>query len=226
MGQSASAIRKAAEAAEEAEKIKLEERLQILERMITGRLRNAKNNILAGQRNDEEIHAGIIVEELQHISIVETEKGSDDIKGAVDDFFSGNFMKGIGDIVSLTVSTILGNESVGEYESTDMFIVWHNNALLRYDLYTYRWNFSSKGGVIENTEGVTGAFMCKRVIDLTQTDPQVLTWAISRQAAITGIDASSMIDSAMKILEKIVDFKAKIRMTEAAAGQSDEMPRS
>jgi hypothetical protein len=222
MGQSASAIRKAATEKDDDERTRIEERLQILEKMIMGRLHIAKNNILAGQRNDKEIHAGVVVEELQHISIVETEKGSDDIKKAVDDFFSVQFMKVIGEIVSLTVSTILGNESVGEYESTDMFIVWHNNALLRYDLYTYRWNFAAKG-IIEQTEGVTGAFMCKRVIDLTKTDPQVLTWALSRQAAVANVEATSMIDGALKILEKVVDFKATIRKIEAAAGESGEM---
>ena len=70
---------------------------------------------------------------------------------------------------------------MGEYETTpDMFIVWTidnrggtNNALFRCDAYYYRWNFVSQG-VINGAERVV-----KR--DLTKTDPQVLTWAISKQ---------------------------------------------
>ena len=62
-----------------------------------------------------------------------------------------------------------------------MFIVWSDNALLRCDTYYYRWNFVSKS-VINEIEGVTGCLLMKRVIDITKTDPQVLTWAITRMA--------------------------------------------
>ena len=36
--------------------------------------------------------------------------------------------------------------------------------------------------VINETEGATGVLLVKRVIDLTKTDPQVLTWAITDMA--------------------------------------------
>ena len=47
--------------------------------------------------------------------------------------------------VQLGANTVLGNTSIGEYETTDMFIVWSNNALLRCDAYYYYWNFATKG---------------------------------------------------------------------------------
>ena len=133
-------------------------------------------------------------------------------------FFDKNYMKGLSGIFKTAIDTVLGNASVGEYESTDMFIVWHNNALLRYDIYCYRWNFSAPG-VIVDTEGVTGSFMCKRVVDLTKTDPQVLTWAITRQAKDSDA-ASEDIDTAMKMLDKVIDFKIKLKQKEA--GKEDE----
>jgi len=47
--------------------------------------------------------------------------------------------------------------------------------------------------------------MMKRVVDLTKTDPQVLTWAISRQAQILNKKekASEMIDKAIAIIKKV-----------------------
>ena len=221
MGQSAAKIReqtRASEEMQEEEKAKIEERLQILERMIKGRLNTVKENILAGERNDQEIHSGKVVEELQNITIVQSQEAGS-IKDAVSDFFDGHFMKGLQAVLDTAIDAVLGNASIGEYESSNMFIVWHNNALLRCDVYTYRWNFANKG-VIDNCEGVTGAFMCKRAIDMTKTDPQVLTWAVSRQAAALNMEAGSLIDSAMKTLNKVISFEANLRATEAAAGES------
>ena len=85
-----------------------------------------------------------------------------------------------------------------------MFIVWTDNALLRLDAYFYRWNFTSSQ-VITNVEGVSGVVMMKRVIDITKTDPQVLTWAISRQAQFLGRkeEAGEMISKAIAILKKV-----------------------
>ena len=56
----------------------------------------------------------------------------------------------------------------------------------------YRWNFLSKG-VIDQVDGAVGILMVHRVIDITKTDPQVLTWAISCQASLFG-DETKAID--------------------------------
>ncbi|CAB4033721.1 Hypothetical predicted protein, partial [Paramuricea clavata] len=101
---------------------------------------------------------------------------------------------------------------VGEYESTDMFIVWSDNAILRCDTYYYRWNFVSKS-VINEVEGVTGCLLMKRVIDITKTDPQVLTWAITRMADRFNNaaeekpgDSEDVINEALKVLKNVVTF--------------------
>ena len=113
---------------------------------------------------------------------------------------------------------------MGEYESNDMFIVWSSNALLRCDAYYYRWNFVSKE-VISDTEGVVGILLVKRVIDITKTDPQVLTWAISEQAARHGLhqdEIDGLVSSGLKTLEKVAAFQKKLRSIEAGAGTGEE----
>lgn len=212
MGKSVSKIRDEARAAGTEDRQRMEERLQILERMVTSRIQVQKSHLLAGERGNQEIHSGTIVEAFQQVNIVLTSQPSPELSGAIDEFFSGQYMKGLGRLVHLAVATVLGNSSMGEYETSEMFIVWTDNALLRYDIYCYRWNFAFKG-VVEDTEGVVGILLFKRVIDLTKTDPQVITWAISRQASVLGKEKEieGMIDEAMKILEKIVGFQSKLK---------------
>jgi hypothetical protein len=181
MGKNISRLRKELTYSQNEEKQNFEERLHILERMIQQRLDLEKAAILNGERNDQQIDTGTIVSLHKMVFIKTEEHESDEIKKVVRQLFSGDFIGGLESIVQSGAETVLGNDSAGEYESTDMFIVWSDNALLRCDTYYYRWNFVSKS-VINEIEGVTGCLLMKRVIDITKTDPQVLTWAITRIA--------------------------------------------
>jgi hypothetical protein len=64
------------------------------------------------------------------------------------------------------------------------------------------------------------------VIDLTKTDPQVLTWAITRMAdrlkdetdgqkPVAVVDSESVINGALKVLENVVKLQNKIKTVEA-----------
>ena len=93
-----------------------------------------------------------------------------------------------------------------------MLIMWGDNALLGCDVYCYRWNFSSEG-VIEKVDGAIGILLLQRVVDMTKTDPQVLTWAISRQAGAQGKEdqADAMIDHATVMIKKIAHFQKELK---------------
>ena len=134
-------------------------------------------------------------------------KTNPDLQDAITDFFGGtkdSVLSGFAKIIKGGVDAVLGNSSMGQHEGTNMFIVWTDNALLRLDAYFYRWNFTSSQ-VITDVEGASGVIMMKRVIDLTKTDPQVLTWAISRQAQLLDKEeeTSEMIDKAISIITKV-----------------------
>ena len=237
MGQTASAARATLIEKQVAEKHAIEERCHILEKMLQARLEKQMEVILSGHRNDQEIDTGTIVQLVKQCRIIINEQTSDKIKDGIIDFFCADFIGGLENIVEGAADTVLMNESLGEYETTDMFIVWTANALLRCDAYYYRWNFASTE-VIKDTEGVAGILLVKRVIDLTKTDPQVLTWAITEQATraapknkqtneITDPDevqaeVKKMISAAMKVIESVVGMQAKVRQQEAGGGKSEE----
>ena len=202
----------------------------MLETMINQRLENEMNSILNGERNDQEIDTGTVVSfnKLVYMKLIEKEGAH--LKDAISEIFSGEFIAGLESIVKLGADTVLGNSAMGEYETTDMFIVWNENALLRCDAYYYRWNFVSHS-VIDKIEGVTGVLLIKRVIDLTKTDPQVLTWAITNMADRLNksqdkpekpVDPNKLINDALEVLENVIKFQAKIKSLEA--GGTPEKP--
>ncbi len=215
MGNSIAAARTQALAADQAEKAKMQEQLQILEKMLTSHLSKEMTDILAGERNDQEIHTGTVVQFHQQINIKMSSKEDQKISDSIHDFFSGDIMGGLEDLIEVGAQEVLGNSCMGEYETSDMFIVWNSNALLRCDAYYYRWNFSAKG-VIDEAEGCVGVLLVKRVINVTKTDPQVLCWAISEQAARTKPpgNADAMIASALKTLETVIEFQKKFQTKE------------
>ena len=217
MGQSISSIRNEAEIADEQEKQKMQERLQILEKMVDSHLDKELQHVVNGERGDQEIHAGTVVSHFKEVNVKMSNKESPDLDKAIDDFFDGAFLKRASKLLHLSVRSVLGNESMGEYEASSMFIVWNDNALVRCDAYCYRWNFASKG-VIENVEGAVGILLLQRVIDITKTNPQVLTWAISRQAAALGEEskASTMIDEATSVIKKVVAFQRDLKKLNAS----------
>ena len=209
MGQSISDLHNLTKATQE-QKQEFQQRLQILEKMIEERLETVKFEILNGEKNEQEIDTGTIVFSHKMVYIKTEAEESGEISKAIHQIFAGDFISGLESIVELGAEAVLGNDSMGEYESKDMFIVWTENALLRCDAYYYRWNFVSKS-VINDTEGVTGVLLVKREIDLTKTDPQVLTWAITRMVdrinnakvkPVKAVDPEKMINDAMKVLEK------------------------
>jgi len=189
------------------ERTKQEERMNLLEMMVNSRLENAKQNILSGERNDQQIHAGTIVEYTQQVNVALSTRVNPNLHEAIADFLGGTLegaISGFAKIIEVGVDAVLGNSSMGQHEGTNMFIMWTENALLRLDAYFYRWNFTSSE-VIKDVEGASGVIMMKRVIDLKNTDPQVLTWAISRQAQLLNKkeEAGNMIDGAIAIIKKV-----------------------
>ena len=210
MGQSIEKIRKEAKYNDDIDKREKEERLRVLEKMVKGHLSEEQTRIINGERGDQEIHSGTIVEEFKEVNLVLTSTPSEDLTGAIDSFFEGNFLGGLHKLVNLAIKAVLGNSSLGEYESSSMFIVWSHDALVRIDTYVYRWNFSSQS-VIDTVEGALGILMFQRVVDLTKTDPQVLTWAIARQSEALEVDPTTAIDNAIAVIKKAAELQLEVK---------------
>lgn len=132
------------------------------------------------------------------------------LQESIKSLFDGKFKDGIQKLVIAAIQAVLGNSSMGEHEGNSMFIVWSNNALMRLDTYYYRWNFSS-AGIIQGVEGVTGVIVMARIVDIGQTDPQVLTWAISKQASATNESAFDLLGEFITTIERVNDVQQAVQ---------------
>ncbi|WP_411023167.1 hypothetical protein, partial [Salmonella sp. s51228] len=102
-----------------------------------------------------------------------------DIDNTINEFFSGGIGKGVSDLIKIGVHSLLGDTSIGESESDDMIIIWHDNALLRCDAYYWKYSFSSKG-IVDVAENIFMVYCVKKVINTSKVDSDVLIYAISK----------------------------------------------
>ena len=145
------------------EKELIQQRLQILEKMINYHLDGFKNEILNGNRSDQETDNGMVLEIDRQINIKLGGRPSQDLVEALRNYLSqSNTEEGFIRDLHLALDPVLGDTSIGEHEGSNMFIVWSDHAILRLDVYCYRWNFSSME-TIEELEGASGTIIIKRV---------------------------------------------------------------
>ena len=190
------------------------EKLAMLEKMAHAQLESKVDTILHGKSDDEEIHKGKVVAKHQQIYCDASSK-PDQVENAIKDFFDGDLLEGAKNLILAGIDELLGNTSIGENESEDMIILWENNALLRVDVYYWKWNFSQKG-VVDVAENVLAMYCAKRVINPVEVDPNVLVWAITRMCVKKGMNNDEALDYIKSIMEKLKEVKEYIALPPAA----------
>lgn len=187
MGNPVSKIRKELEAnnyIDIHQRRKIEQRLQILERMVEWQIQARTTSMLshAGEKTVQQpvtdLPTGTIVKICHQVNIIDFAKRPQTLKNAIGNFFESEWEESLEKIIRHSSNGVLNNSAIGEYESTDMFIIRSFDTVLRCDMYYYRWNFVSKD-VIEIADGVVGILLVTRVIDLTKTGPMILSWVNS-----------------------------------------------
>ena len=186
-------------------KYEMQERHNALEKVILYQLQNAKTSILDGEVGNHKVHAGQIVAIHREVNIILANKPPDKLeKEAITNLFGSNITGDLDKLVLQPFNATLGNSNVGEHEEANMFIQWSEYALIRIDVYYYRWNFSSNE-IIEGVEGVTGFIVIKRVVNLLITDPQILISTILNQIGMIKNQKTSteMLNKAFSSFDKI-----------------------
>ncbi len=95
-----------------------------------------------------------------------TEGVDEQINFVIDSFFkgAGGIKDGFRALIKVGLNTILGNQTIGQWEQQWFTVVPDNNALVRVDVKCWRWNFSSQG-VISTTKNVFAFTIVKSVVD-------------------------------------------------------------
>lgn len=153
--------------------LEVEERLNILERVVHGQLEKERIKMVASGRNDQNIQTGMVVDVFQQVNIILKDSDDNISPDSVrSTFFSEVNLEEVELLLMHSVSAIAGKTSEGEHTIHDMLILQANTILLRCDAYYYRWNFSLD--TFESIEGVVGILLLKRIIDRSKSDHGVL----------------------------------------------------
>lgn len=108
-------------------------------------------------------------------------EGADDsIDKVIDQFFSGSGSVKVGfkTLVKTALSTILGQESAGEYQKNLYVVYMEHNAIIRVDISVWRYNYTSDA-VIGKVKDVFCCTFCKSVVDHTKVRLDTLIYLIS-----------------------------------------------
>jgi hypothetical protein len=125
---------------------------------------------------------------------------SNAIDQVVDSFFSGEkgLVDGFKALVKAGLGTILGNESAGEYQENIYVVGMEHNAIIRVDISSWRYNYSSEG-IIGHVKDVMCCTFCKSVVDHTKVRLDTLVYLISEQAGDDFDKLSGYIENLKKI---------------------------
>jgi len=105
------------------------------------------------------------------------------IDQVVDSFFTGEqgLKDGFKGLVKAGLSTVLGNESAGEYQQNIYVVGMEHNAIIRVDVSSWRYNYTSDG-IIGHVKDVFCCTFCKSVVDHKKVRLDTLVYLISEQA--------------------------------------------
>lgn len=238
MGKQISMVRETISTSEE-QKHKNQERLLILERMIKYQLDNAKSTMLNGEKNDQQIHDGTVVQFYKQIYIKVSNSatsgtGSQSKSTPTDKDKPGQIKSQNNDDsateanLGKAINSFFGGNIKKGFQNLvqvgvsailgNSFMGEHEDTKMfimwsdnsLIRLDAYIYRWNfSCNEIIQNIEGATGVLVMKRVLDITTVDPQVLTWAITSQSS----DASQRqeaIESADEMIESATKVIKKI----------------
>lgn len=177
MGTSISSLRENISRTEmKVERLELEQRLNVVERMVHGQLERKEATIIAVANNSRNLHPGAVVDKMKIVNITNRRdvNMSVTINMAITSFFEEIDLN-LEDITLLlrqSSSCIVNKTSQGESEAYDMLVLESRKLALRYDVYYYRWNFILNN--IRNIDGVVGVLLIKRLIDQNKSARRVI----------------------------------------------------
>lgn len=91
-----------------------------------------------------------------------------------------------------------------------MMVLWDNNALIRVDVYHFKYQFSSKE-VMSAADNVYASLAMKRVVNTAHVPTQVLVYSITKAATSLGkgqLELDELVDRVKQLSSKVKELKA------------------
>lgn len=188
MAKIANMINEITGADEEAQKKK--EQFAFLQKMAQAKCAEFKADLekgALGEKNAIEIGGGRYFKYYsgQHVDL---HSGANErINESIDSFFKGKegLKDGFRNLISGALEVLINDTTIGEKQEDMFFVFPENNAIVRLDVKTYKYNFSRKGLVAE-CENVFCYTMAKSIIDHKTLNLDELLYFISDMSGADG----------------------------------------
>ncbi|KAK3316021.1 hypothetical protein B0H66DRAFT_640921 [Apodospora peruviana] len=106
----------------------------------------------------------------RHVQVDAESTPGEGVEKAVDAFFGAanteqeSALEGFKAVVKAGLSAILGDSSAGESYDKKFFVCIKHNAIIRVDMYTYKYNFKNRD-VVDTHKNVLAYILCISVVD-------------------------------------------------------------
>ncbi|KAL6714002.1 hypothetical protein ACLMJK_008496 [Lecanora helva] len=143
----------------------------------------------------------------RHVAVDTEKTPGDGVDKAVDAFFGAadtgakGVLDGFKNVVKTGLSTILGDNSAGESYDKKFFVCVKHNAIIRVDMYTYKYNFTTTG-VISTHKNILAYILCISVVDHRDVTVDELIYLASEFAGDGALGPDSGFEKYLEMLLK------------------------
>ncbi|OAA68210.1 hypothetical protein SPI_00405 [Niveomyces insectorum RCEF 264] len=224
MGQVASAVAGALDNSKEKE-AQAKEQLEIMMKLADARLDTfqAKLNTMFLDKESAQktsVPGKRAMRFERHVSVdTETTPGAG-VEAAVDAFFGASktgtdgVLEGFKNVVKTGLSAILGDCSAGESYDEKFFVCIKHNAIIRVDMYTYKYNFSNEG-VISTHKNILAYILCISVVDHRDVTVDELIYLASEFAGDGNVGPNSGYELYLEGLMKTWNALVNVELPDA-----------
>ncbi|KAI9784245.1 MAG: hypothetical protein M1816_000917 [Peltula sp. TS41687] len=143
----------------------------------------------------------------RHVQVDTETTPGEGVGKAVEAFFgagetgSKGVLEGFKNVVKTGLSTILGDTSAGESYDKKFFVCVKHNAIIRVDMYTYKYNFGTQG-VVSTHKNILAYILCISVVDHRDVTVDELIYLASEFAGDGAVGVDSGFEKYLEMIMK------------------------
>ncbi|KAI2463065.1 hypothetical protein F4781DRAFT_417860, partial [Annulohypoxylon bovei var. microspora] len=231
MGAALSAVYDGVSGADEQERQRTRQDLQVLQKAVEYKLNQFESKITEMFLNSESTSRTQVpglraLRKSRYTTVGIKGAPIENVSRAIDDYLSmgisgssagqdirGGFKK----IVSNALSVILSNTDAGEHEEQRFFVYVQHNAVVRLDVMLWRWNFTGKG-FSDKYENALGYVICTSVVDVSALKTAEFVYLISEYAG----DSDEEVTKYVSEMEKFYNRSRQLKLSQQRPSRLDD----
>ncbi|KAI1454297.1 hypothetical protein F4805DRAFT_477657 [Annulohypoxylon moriforme] len=219
MGAAISTVYAGLSDADEQERQRTRQDLEVLQRAVAHKLDQFDSKITEMFLNSESVSRAQVpglraLRKSRYASVGVKGNSFEDVSKAIDDYLSTSgtqqdIRDGFKKLVFNSLRGILSATSAGEHEEQKFFVYVQHNAVVRLDVMLWRWNFTGKG-FSDKYENAFGYIICTSVVDVTTLKTAEFVYLISEYAG----DSEEEVVKYVKAMEDIYSRSRKLKLSQ------------